>query len=589
MAHKSPTAKDRVAIAPYNFVSLPDEIALPPQDLENYNQGFYEGHSGYIDLGFRVLSPLYIRGMMTPEEYLKFGKKKIRDIPQNQREKYLKTIARFFSYNKHRRIPGSSLRGLFRTIIEVISFSKPYEITDKRIKRPGKETRNKYYNYSPKQLMPDYITQIEKENESGGNSERKIEEVFDLSELMFGFVRKSGNNTFARGGRVFFEDGIVINPVNEKERTPKILGTPKPSAYPIYLEQSSPDNPYQLCDYDVNKPDTQIRGNKFYWSQGPDPNWWVDNVAPNLETRITPIYPKAEFISRIRFENLTDVELGSLLWVIDLGQRETHCLRLGMAKPYGLGAVRIFGSNVNIIDRSQRYQQSVFTKGKDLDQENKTEPFDHNNEEVVKEIALEIKAKLIKDQKVIDSYIDKFKNWVKEEVLSTDQTFEDNIRIKELEKLHEWIGYEDPKRKYMTLDQYGDNRVLPNPLDVDKILPDFLDTDDQNDLNFRQESEASEENKKNEKKRQIDLTIPIGEKFSIGKVISVRIADLSDSELFFCEYPGLHDNQAFVIKRIHATNIRPRPIVGNIIRCRVDEIVEDEEEEITYIYLQPTR
>ncbi len=571
MAHKSPTEDYRVAIAPYNFVRLPDEIALPPQVLDEYNQDVFKGLSGYINLDFKVLSPLYIRGMMNPKEYLIFGKNKLKEIPKTQREQYLKTIAKFFSYDNHHRIPGSSLRGMFRTIIEVISFSKPYEVTDKKIRKPGRGNRRFLYQYTPKDLMPDYITQgqIENENEDCSKDGVENKDVFDLSELLFGFVRKSGNSTIAKGGRVFFEDGLVKNPGNKEERIPKILGTPKPSAYPIYLEQSTPDNPDNLHNYDDDNTTTQIRGNKFYWSKGNDPIWWTDNITPNLETRITPISPGANFYSRIRFENLTKVELGSLLWVIDLGHKETHCLRLGMGKPYGLGAVRISDFDVHFINREDRYNQLGFSE-----------------EEGEKEIALEIKVQPIKDKnKALGSYIDDFKAWVKEKIMPIDQNFEDNIRIQGLMKLHEWIKCDDPKRGYMTLQQYGNKRVLPNALEIENVLPDFL-VPGPKKPNTQQSLKSSDQHIVAVSKEPIDPTRPLGQEFKVGNRITVRIDDLSDSELIFCKFESLHDdNQAFVIRKKHATNRKIN--VGEPIRCRISEIEEDKEEEVTYIYLIP--
>src|SRR5262249_29889812 len=58
------------------------------------------------------------------------------------------------------------------------------------------------------------------------------------------------------------------------------------------------------------------------------------------------------FKSKVRFENLTEVELGALLTVLDLKPSQRH--HLGMGKPLGLGSVRI-DSTLHLTDRTARY------------------------------------------------------------------------------------------------------------------------------------------------------------------------------------------------------------------------------------------
>ncbi len=55
-------------------------------------------------------------------------------------------------------------------------------------------------------------------------------------------------------------------------------------------------------------------------------------------TEIEPIMT-GTFTGKIRFENLTDIELGSLLFALDLPKGCAH--KIGMGKPLGLGSVRI--------------------------------------------------------------------------------------------------------------------------------------------------------------------------------------------------------------------------------------------------------
>lgn len=61
------------------------------------------------------------------------------------------------------------------------------------------------------------------------------------------------------------------------------------------------------------------------------------------------------FLFQIQFENLSNEELGALLWVLDVAKDTGYRLKLGMGKPYGLGAIKIT-STLHLQDHIQRYQ-----------------------------------------------------------------------------------------------------------------------------------------------------------------------------------------------------------------------------------------
>lgn len=172
--------------------------------------------------------------------------------------------------------------------------------------------------------------------------------TIDIAEAIFG-----NESTFA--GRVFFEDA-KLNPGQTDalmgEATPKILSSPKPTTFQHYLAQNS-DDIRQLNHYNTNAP---IRGNKLYWHKSGD-NWQeTDETAITQHqtqyTKINPVKPQTKFTGRIRFENLSDVELGALLFNLDLP--EGCCHKLGMGKPLGLGSIKII-PKLFLSDRKQRY------------------------------------------------------------------------------------------------------------------------------------------------------------------------------------------------------------------------------------------
>lgn len=104
------------ANAPYNFIPLLDSIRSVENDPPAADQYALDKLSGYFDCTLTTLSPLYIRSTLTDEEYKKkverTGTKKASDDKPD-----------FFSPGKTLRIPGSSLRGMIRTLVEILSSS----------------------------------------------------------------------------------------------------------------------------------------------------------------------------------------------------------------------------------------------------------------------------------------------------------------------------------------------------------------------------------------------------------------------------------------------------------------------------------
>ncbi|MFB3906030.1 MAG: TIGR03986 family CRISPR-associated RAMP protein [Acidobacteriota bacterium] len=164
------------------------------------------------------------------------------------------------------------------------------------------------------------------------------------------------------GGPEWLEDVIV----------PRILSSPKVTTFQHYLTQDGGIEKDKLKDklttY-LNGDQTTIRGHKLYWHRWEDSQALAqareperhdeilrDLLSPNprdsQHTLIKPIKAGVTFKGRIRFENLTDLELGALLIALELPEGCAH--RLGMGKPLGLGSVRI-STRLNLVDRSRRY------------------------------------------------------------------------------------------------------------------------------------------------------------------------------------------------------------------------------------------
>ncbi len=301
--------------------------------------------------------------------------------------------------------------------------------------------------------------------------------LVDLADAIFGWVKQETKDKKLpekfdkqRAGRVFVTDAIYESSKNdiwyEKEAlTPQILSEPKPSYFPHYLVQPNVDK-LELKHY-ASQPitETVIRGHKLYWHKGSDSDFKLPppkkvigstkkvKVSDTQTTLIKPINKGVTFKFDIYFENLSQVELGTLLWVLDIAQDERYRLKLGMGKPLGLGAVKI-EPTLYLSSRKQRYQ--------DLS--------DSNNCWEKGEI---------ERNKDISDYVSKFETYMLEQLNHT-KDFKNLCRVQMLLAMLSWSGLEDVENKsrYMEIErkkiprigndknEYKERPILPDPLDV---------------------------------------------------------------------------------------------------------------------------
>ena len=198
-------------------------------------------------------------------------------------------------------------------------FYVEYEVNGKKQIAFG---HNPYFRFPYKKTVNEHIKQ-----------KPLPEGSFDIAESIFGIVHTDSNRKeeTSIAGRVFFTDAILKKGSTLPKSKIKILSSPKPTSFQLYLEQKDSLKTYN--------DDTSIRGTKRYWNF-PAKQWkLVESKNPEMETEITPLDSGSELESKIYFENLTDVELGVLLISIDPSKYSYH--KLGMGKPYGLGSVKL--------------------------------------------------------------------------------------------------------------------------------------------------------------------------------------------------------------------------------------------------------
>lgn len=177
----------RRAVAPYNFVELPNKVVEAEQPLPSGNRYHLDRHTGKIECTLITESPLYIRGGMSPADFARYSEFVKKEPPQNmtkeqkrlwerkekeREQKWEKDrqdiLAPFFTYSSDALpvLPGSSLRGMLRTLVEIVSFSKIERVADNQRlffravgSNPKKESWGKEYKQyvAPKKIQAGYI------------------------------------------------------------------------------------------------------------------------------------------------------------------------------------------------------------------------------------------------------------------------------------------------------------------------------------------------------------------------------------------------------------------------------------------------
>lgn len=114
--------KEVTAVAPYNFIPLPEKMveAQPPLSHDRYHPEPV-GVTGWIECELETYSPTYIRGMLTEKQFADFGQAGPDKLNDEQKDQ----MAAFFGVEKNvPLLPGSSLRGMIRQIMEIVGHGR---------------------------------------------------------------------------------------------------------------------------------------------------------------------------------------------------------------------------------------------------------------------------------------------------------------------------------------------------------------------------------------------------------------------------------------------------------------------------------
>ncbi len=301
---------------PYDFVPLdlehPPKLRQPVWHAEFTRTNGQKVYSGHISVYMRAETPLFIRdGATSTQDSRRAG-----THMRNKNGEYI--------------IPGSSIKGLLRSVVEtlcggcILMFRIPRE-----------------YTHNP--LPPGFAACTNNAN-------------LCLACRLFGMMgrredRRDGIDTFLGkvniGDAPAYEDSVALyDPIYTA-----VLDAPKPRHRAFYLDQQG----------------RYIAGRKFYFHHDGELRTEnrlleIRNTGEYRNQHIQPLESETEFDARIDFTQLEADEFAALLLAITLLPDMRH--KLGYGKPLGLGSVQLIPNGLTLIDYTTRY--SAFRAGRGM-------------------------------------------------------------------------------------------------------------------------------------------------------------------------------------------------------------------------------
>lgn len=326
-------------------------LCITNQNIENkHDERFFFREGGLDRADSVMLSSKVIKDYeVLIEDYRsrhkdKAKKRKNPNIPQGRSPAY----SRFITKGSDERLKEGDLVYAYVTDTKEVEFVVPVSVP--RVS----------YDNEISLLLPD-------KNKS--DEEKYLASCNDYNRLcpacrVFGWVHEKPEKTIkqvAYCGRVSFSYGKLEHNAGTLPPIPlAILASPKPTTTRFYLnpidETVGPKWQGESFEkgYDGNN---LLRGRKFYRHHGiaceKEFRRAGDKYDDQNRTVRDAMLPGSRFRFTVRFENLAPVEVGALLWSLEI---ENECFhRLGFAKPLGFGSTKVSVKQVTALNPKKRY------------------------------------------------------------------------------------------------------------------------------------------------------------------------------------------------------------------------------------------
>ncbi|ATV70839.1 RAMP superfamily CRISPR-associated protein [Fusobacterium pseudoperiodonticum] len=285
---------------PFNFVSLGDE-----NEIEESRGPIKKGnYSGKIVCTLTNLTPISI-GSEKSKEFIKF------------KNKYI--------------IPASSLKGEIRNIIEVLTNSCITNVKEKHLYK----------------MVPEKFRTCDKT------------EHLCFACRLFGSVGNVMEETpisqKSYRGRVFFSDATINKDV-------------EPLTLSLLLDKPRVDENEKALKKFYTNSEEKIKGRKFFWHQEKlfEKNNLLKDFSLKTDDKFSTISCmdiNQSFNFEVYFENLSDTELGTLVYALELEEGLLH--KIGRAKAYGFGSCKIEIKEI-LLDNESKYQSFIASYNQEL-------------------------------------------------------------------------------------------------------------------------------------------------------------------------------------------------------------------------------
>lgn len=219
-------------------------------------------------------------------------------------------------------LPGSSLKGVIRSVAEAISGSCMV------LPRPRRSKNNKDRDKVDYRGRPPVSYQVPRDFQHC-----KDTKLLCPACRVFGFLN---GEPFL--GKVVLSDVRAIGEIETEWLTIEALMEPKPRHQAWYGDP---------------KQQSVMRGRKFYYHRPLGPHTTSNKTQYNKT--VETVRPGAVFEFSVEYTNLTDDELALLIFALVLEPEMCH--KVGMGKPVGMGSAKIEIVRWEQMDREARYQQ----------------------------------------------------------------------------------------------------------------------------------------------------------------------------------------------------------------------------------------
>jgi len=278
---------------PYDFVPVDFNRRIERRTPAGHDK--FSGFSGTVKCTLKAETPLLVKGKEQTRGAI--------SSRQNRDGDYI--------------IPGSSLKGLFRSLVETVAhgcfggkFSGLYE-----------KKNVDYLN-----MLPPEFKNCPPPRDNQGLP------ALCPACRMFGWM--NGGNVYT--GKVFFSDALCSQEHAVEHR-------------PVYTVDLMEPKPRHRAFYVNNG---QIAGRKYYFHF---PGGLVtQNEKTDYNQHLKPLGVGTQFKFTVTFNDLQEDELTALIYALVLEENMRH--KMGYAKPFGLGSARIEIKEISITNAADRYR-----------------------------------------------------------------------------------------------------------------------------------------------------------------------------------------------------------------------------------------